>query len=164
MLWKQYSLTFSIDRGRGNQSNTPRYVGYFSYRRPWFEPSTHFEATRSLYDGEDDIVTKGQHNENETEHNETEHNEDEHEDESEFDLGLAVRHEFPAIDDHVNNIFADGAGGSQVHQNVISAVATHMRYGAANLGVLCFFQKKMIVLLKSLDHEIYLYIHVNLNI
>ena len=61
--------------------------------------------------------------------------ETEHDDATAFDLGIAVRHEFPALEDHgPENIFADGAGGSQVHTNVISAVTTHMRNGAANLG------------------------------
>ena len=61
--------------------------------------------------------------------------ETEHDDATAFDLGIAVRHEFPALKDHgPENIFADGAGGSQVHTNVISAVTTHMRNGAANLG------------------------------
>ena len=95
-----------LHRGRGNESDTPRYVGYFSYRRPWFEATTHFEATRSLYDEDNHLL----------------------------DLGKAVRSEFPALNDHSSAVFADGAGGSQVHTKVIDAVANHMRTGAANLG------------------------------
>ena len=33
-----------LHRGRGNNSDCPRYVGYFSYRRPWFHADTHFEV------------------------------------------------------------------------------------------------------------------------
>jgi ectoine hydroxylase-related dioxygenase (phytanoyl-CoA dioxygenase family) len=92
-----------LHRGRGNTSNRPRYVGYFSYRRPWFEASTHFEATRSLYEDDED-------------------------------LGYLVRSEFPALGDHYPSIFADGAGGSQVHHTVIDAVSNQLRHGSANLG------------------------------
>ena len=99
-----------LHRGRGNISDTPRYVGYFSYRRPWFEPSTHFEATRSLYNKSQDLNSNVN-----------------------LDLGKVVRNEFPALDDH-EGVFADGAGGSQVHTNVIDAVTQQMRQGAANLG------------------------------
>ena len=105
-----------LHRGRGNESDTPRYVGYFSYRRPWFEATTHFEATRSLYNKDGTTTTST------NDHNHL------------LDLGQAVRSEFPALDDHSNAVFADGAGGSQVHTKVIEAVSNHMRTGAANLG------------------------------
>ena len=105
-----------LHRGRGNESDTPRYVGYFSYRRPWFEATTHFEATRSLYDDKDGHTITNEKNN------------------PFLDLGKAVRSEFPALEDHSSAIFADGAGGSQVHTKVIDAVSNHMRTGAANLG------------------------------
>lgn len=39
-----------LHRGLANHHTSSRYVGYLSYRRGWFEPSTHFEATKSLYE------------------------------------------------------------------------------------------------------------------
>lgn len=96
-------------------------MGYFSFKRDDFEATTHFEATRSLYPPEADKhpavsaciaepVSPA------------------------FDLSTAVRGEFPAIGDHPSKIFADGAGGSQVHSDVIAAVSRQMRRGAANIG------------------------------
>ena len=49
-------------------------------------------------------------------------------------LAESVRAEFPALQDHGHAVFADGAGGSQVHESVIEAVCTQMRRGSANIG------------------------------
>eukprot|EP00938_MAST-03A_sp_MAST-3A-sp1_P002676 g2676.t1 len=40
-----------LHRGLGNMSSGDRDVAYFSYKRSGFMTDTHFEATRSLYDG-----------------------------------------------------------------------------------------------------------------
>ena len=37
-----------LHRGGANRSTRDRDVAYFSFHRDGFEPSTHFEATRSL--------------------------------------------------------------------------------------------------------------------
>lgn len=105
-----------LHRGRANLHSLARYVGYLSYRRSWFEPYTHFEATRSLYEC---IACSGA---------ETSTNS------SAADLAECIRGEFPALGDHPDAVFVDGAGGSQVHSSVIEAVSQQMRRGAANLG------------------------------
>ncbi len=131
----------TLHRGRGNDSaDDARYVGYFSYRRPWYHPDTHFEATRSLYDTRENggvvlstttraatgaaVETVAETAAETTEADTADH----------FCLARQVRDGFPALADHAPAIFADGAGGSQVHETVIAAVAEQMRRGAANLG------------------------------
>jgi hypothetical protein len=140
----------TLHRGRGNVSTegTSRYVGYFSFRRPWYNPDTHFEATRSLYDVEENGgVVFG--NEADGDRHRTgasdgsgsgnlKVNGGENDDQAaaplSFDLAASVRPEFPALGDYAPAIFADGAGGSQLPQSVIDAVSTQMRRGVANLG------------------------------
>lgn len=39
-----------LHRGLANQSNTVRYMAYFSYRRKGYGTNTHFESQRSVYD------------------------------------------------------------------------------------------------------------------
>lgn len=101
-----------LHRGLANRHTASRYVGYLSYRRGWFEPSTHFEATASLYEEE------GSGGEGESRSGST------------GDLGArtavapgqpsalggsladAVRAEFPALvdSDAAGAVFADGKG------------------------------------------------------
>ena len=112
-----------LHRGGGNSSEAPRYVGYFSYKRDWFVADTHFEATRSLYNDDGDAASASASASAPAPALA-----------SASTLAEAVRDEFPALGDHAGCVFADGAGGSQVHDSVIAAVADHMRRGAANLG------------------------------
>ena len=108
-----------MHRGGGNSSDTARYVGYFSYKRDWFVADTHFEATRSLYDEKESGSSAAAAAAPSS---------------SASSLADAVRSEFPALEDHAGRVFADGAGGSQVHESVFTAVANQMRHGSANLG------------------------------
>jgi ectoine hydroxylase-related dioxygenase (phytanoyl-CoA dioxygenase family) len=39
-----------MHRGLGNQSDTTRYMAYFSYRKKGYTENTHFESRRSIYD------------------------------------------------------------------------------------------------------------------
>lgn len=40
-----------LHRGLGNRSNQVRHVAYFSYRQRGYSENTHFESTRSVYEG-----------------------------------------------------------------------------------------------------------------
>ena len=129
-----------------------RYVGYFSYRRPWFEADTHFEATRSLYHGPDKPSTsfpdKQSGGAGGAGYSTVASSPPSPPPAAGFtagfastsgvdaDLGSLVRGEFPGLlhPDHAGRIFCDGAGGSQVHQTVISAMTEQMVKGSANLG------------------------------
>ena len=116
-----------LHRGGGNSSAEPRYVGYFSYKRDWFVADTHFEATRSLYT--DDVASFARSGPAPVPASAPASAPA-----SVSTLAEAVRDEFPALGDYAGCVFADGAGGSQVHESVIAAVTDQMRRGAANLG------------------------------
>lgn len=101
-----------LHRGGENISARMRDVGFFSYNRPGFRPSTHYEGFRSLA-AYNHRAMAGE-----------------------------VRREFPALAEDAFResvaalppVFADGASGSQVHGSVIDAMTRQLRYGTANLG------------------------------
>ncbi|CAE7240508.1 sufS [Symbiodinium natans] len=93
-----------LHRGGGNVSAENRDVVFFSYSRPDFEHSTHYEAVRSLktYDHRS--------------------------------LAKEVRREFPGLRADGDVVLADGASGSQLHESAIQAVQEQLTYGTANIG------------------------------
>ena len=49
-------------------------------------------------------------------------------------LAAAVRPEFPGLRHAEHPVFADGAGGSQLHESSIGAMVQQMTHGVANVG------------------------------
>lgn len=97
-----------LHRGLANKSSKKRILGYFSYRRSDFEPSTHFEAARNL-EAFLESMDEG------------------------FD-GADVAGEFPGVRDRVDDVFCDGASGSQIHESALDAMTEQLIRGNANVG------------------------------
>jgi len=106
-----------LHRGGANASNSNRDVAFFSFRRQNFATTEYYEATRSLQGYDHRAIAQ------------------------------SVRLEFPGLRAHrsgrggaivgmatLEPVFADGAGGSQIHESVITAMVDQMQFGVANIG------------------------------
>ena len=96
----------TLHRGGANRRSVDRDVAFLSYCRATHLPAiaNYYEATRSLASYSHRALAEG------------------------------VRDEFPGLAHAAAPVFADGAGGSQMHESAIAAMVRQMTHGVANVG------------------------------
>uniref|UniRef100_A0A7S1AS02 Aminotransferase class V domain-containing protein n=1 Tax=Noctiluca scintillans TaxID=2966 RepID=A0A7S1AS02_NOCSC len=129
----------TLHRGMGNTTNDrQRDVAWYSFQPRSFHTDTYFEQTRSLSAWQaarevslpSSAPAKGKG----TPGAGTAAGSGGSAGGASADLGSAVRSEFPGLLARPGVVFADGAGGSQVHRSVVTAMSKQLIGGAANMG------------------------------